>query len=451
MEDYFETLAQMAENPREYTYKQTQTEVNALEKDIGVLLNRLKEFQPGGTYDYLCGESEVDMYDRVVYFDMNKFENDTSAAKGMIMALIASHSYELAKQTRGHVNLVVDEAHDLFRDAAQADQIESMVRAGRNTGLMFDFISQAGEDFDAGAAKVIAKQCSIAVWRDLGEIDEQTPLDFGLTEEQASLVSGGLATGDNDAMEYSEALVDVEGDRYLVERRVSDYAARIVDYRESDHGDFDAYMAGKSLEEQRAESDRERQAGGPTAAGDDQPGRAVANGGERVVEERVDEDPRDKEIGQPNVLGAGIEGKDERDAQDAEPDDTSQDATDEERDTPDGDSSRESDENRAESDSSSDQGKETEESPDADVEGETDADGTATKDAGGDSESSGENGQNEQDERDERGEDEQDERGEDERGEDEQDDQEEEAPVPDGGGESESTDGSSDSDNKGDS
>ena len=440
MEDYFETLARMAENPREYTYKQTQTEVDALEKDIGVLLNRLKEFQPGGTYDYLCGESEVDMYDRVVYFDMNKFENDTSAAKGMIMALIASHSYELAKQTRGHVNLVVDEAHDLFRDAAQADQIESMVRAGRNTGLMFDFISQAGEDFDAGAAKVIAKQCSIAVWRDLGEIDEQTPLDFGLTEEQASLVSGGLATGDNDAMEYSEALVDVEGDRYLIERRVSDYAARVVDYRESDHGDFDAYMEGKSLEDQRAEAeaDREQQVGGPTAAGDDQPGRAVANGGERVIEERVDEDPRDKEIGQPNVLGAGIEREDERDAQDAEPDDTSQHATDEERDTADGDSSRESDENRAESDSSSDQGKETEESPDADVDDETDADGTATKDAGGDSESSGEDGQNEQDER---GEDEQD----------EQDDQEEEAPVPDGGGESESTDGSADSDNKGDS
>jgi hypothetical protein len=180
MEDYFKLLADMEKNTREYTYQQTDSEVDALKDDIKVLMNRLKEFQPGQTYDYLSGKSEADMYDRVVYFDMNKFENDSSAAKGMMMTLITSHAYELAKQTEGHVNVVVDEAHDLFRDAAQADQLESMVRAGRNTGLMFDFISQAGEDFDAGAAKVIAKQCSIAIWRDLGEMGASVPEEFGL-------------------------------------------------------------------------------------------------------------------------------------------------------------------------------------------------------------------------------------------------------------------------------
>ena len=258
MEDYFKLLADMEENTREYTYQQTDSEVDALKDDIKVLMNRLKEFQPGQTYDYLSGKSEADMYDRVVYFDMNKFENDSSAAKGMMMTLITSHAYELAKQTEGHVNVVVDEAHDLFRDAAQADQLESMVRAGRNTGLMFDFISQAGEDFDAGAAKVIAKQCSIAIWRDLGEMGASVPQEFGLEQEQAQVVSGELATGDNEALDYSEALVDVESDRYLIERRVSDYAARIVDYRESEDGDFDAYMAGKSLKEQRAEAGRKK-------------------------------------------------------------------------------------------------------------------------------------------------------------------------------------------------
>jgi len=66
------------------------------------------------------------------------------------------------------------------------------------------------------AAKVIAKQCSIAVWRDLGEIDEQTPLDFGLTEEQASLVSGGLATGDRLATDLAPDPAPVSDGRMAV-------------------------------------------------------------------------------------------------------------------------------------------------------------------------------------------------------------------------------------------
>jgi hypothetical protein len=307
MPDFFDTLADVEENvednPEEYTARGTESEVQTLKSEAGTLISRLKEFQPDGTYSYLSGESEVDMYDRIVYFDMNKFENDSTAAKGMIMALITSHAYELAKQTAGHVDLVVDEAHDLFRDAAQADQLESMVRAGRNTGLMFDFISQAGEDFDAGAAKVIAKQCSVAIWRDLGEMDAEVPVDFGLTREQAALVSGGLATGDNEGMDYSEALVDVEGDRYLIERRVSEYAAQIVDYREEDHGDFDAYMAGKSLEEQQAE-------------GEDDQLSVESNG------ESTDSDDSGF-VKQPNVLGSGIPDYDE----DTESSDSSEDGT----------------------------------------------------------------------------------------------------------------------------
>ena len=250
------------------------------------------------------------MYDSIVYFDMSDFDNDQTAAKGMIMALITSHAYELAKQTSGHVNLVVDEAHDLFRDAAQADQIESMVRAGRNIGLMFDFISQAGEDFDAGAAKVIAKQCSIAIWRDLGEIDASTPMEFGLTQEQATLVSGDLATGDNKAMDYSEALVDIEGDRYLIERRVSDYAAKIVDYREIQHGDFDAYMDGVSLEEQQADGSNSE-----TDAKQD------SESEESKESESDVDDGRQFE----NVLGSGIVTDDDQD--ESEDDATSEEAT----------------------------------------------------------------------------------------------------------------------------
>jgi hypothetical protein len=310
MEDYFDTLEAIADDPADYTFKQTETEVNELESEIGVLLTRLKQFQPGKTYDFLWGESEIDMFDEVVYFDMNKYENDTSPAKSMMLALITSHAYELAKQSKGHVSVVIDEAHDLFRDNEQAGQIESMVRAGRTTGLMFDFISQAGEDFNEDAAEIIAKQCSIAVWRDLGEMDVETPRDFGLTPQQSQLVSGSLAPGDNDALDYSEALVDIEGERYLVETRVSDYAARLMDYREADHGSFEGYMAPVMPESDRTDkafpSDVEGAAG-----------RSEAGAG---PDSQIEETPRpDSETpaeaaangGQENLLGSGVADLDE--------------------------------------------------------------------------------------------------------------------------------------------
>ena len=107
---------------------------------------------------------------------------------------------------------------------------------------MFDFITQSDADFEEGAAAIIANQSPIKVWRDLGSGKRVSPTHFGLSPSQAQLVGGGLVSGDNDAADYSEAVVDIDGDRYFIEKRVSEYAQRVIEYKEVRHGDFDDYM-----------------------------------------------------------------------------------------------------------------------------------------------------------------------------------------------------------------
>ncbi|WP_227380632.1 VirB4 family type IV secretion system protein [Haladaptatus halobius] len=249
MVDFFSVLADAATNPEEYTAEGTDFETENMVEHAGILLTALKPFkptpddEPDGAFEWMSGESEVDLSSRVLYFDMQKFEGKPAVEKGMAMAYILSIAPEVAKQTNNYVDVVVDEAHDLFAEAAHAGRLESMVRAGRNAGLMFDFISQADDDFNEDAAKRIAKQCAISGWQDMGKMGLSDPEPFGLTDMQASQLAGGLAAGDKDETSYSECLVDVDGDVYRVRKRVSDYAKAVLDYRESDNGDFDAYLA----------------------------------------------------------------------------------------------------------------------------------------------------------------------------------------------------------------
>ena len=241
MEDYFDVLSKAEDHPEEFTKRDSDLGREGLMEDLKILMNRLKGFDEDGGYGFLCGESEVDLYDRVVYFDMHKYRKDDTATKGMMLSLITAHAYRMIDQSL--VNVMVDEAHDMFADAGRAGKIESMVRQGREAGLMFDFITQSDADFDEGAAAIIANQSPIKVWRDLGSGKRVSPTNFGLSPSQAQLVGGGLVSGDNDAADYSEAVVDIDGDRYFIEKRVSEYAQRVIEYKEAKHGDFDDYMA----------------------------------------------------------------------------------------------------------------------------------------------------------------------------------------------------------------
>lgn len=204
--------------------------------------------------DVEAGESptgEVDLSERVLLFDGSEFQDRGGTASGMITVLYLS----LAYRASGGDELVlcaVDEAHDVFRDAAEAGRFESMVRAGRNRGLCFDFLSQADE------ARVIAKQALVVVAGNLGqEASVEDVMSFGFPRDEARQICGRLEMGESDA-DYSEAVVSVEGDIYLVQIETHDLVGEMITYSEDD-GDGKLTSTTLSLRPQRRpKHDRER-------------------------------------------------------------------------------------------------------------------------------------------------------------------------------------------------
>lgn len=260
MADLNDALEGMHNAPEDYTVRATDTEVKELREHAGLLLSRFKPFKESGNYGFMvvprdAPETAADLDARVVLYDMSRYVNAGGAEKGMLTMLILSRALSAAGATDAFVNILADEAHDLFRDAQQAGKFESAVRAGRNSGLCFDFLSQADEDFDEEAARIIAKQCSASVWGDLGEIDDGTPERFGWSAFQAETINGSLDAGDNDAHDHAEAMVDIEGDRYLTRFEVGPVAHAAATYSEEEDGPWSAYLTDAI--DQAAEEERD--------------------------------------------------------------------------------------------------------------------------------------------------------------------------------------------------
>jgi hypothetical protein len=246
MTDFFETVEHMKDHPEKYARQSVAAERKNAAKKLLQHLSAFDTSQGEADYAFLDGESEVDLTADTVLLDMNRYEEKGTVERSMLMRLVTGQAYEIAKRTPRDVRVVVDEAHKIFHDEKDAEDFEELVRAGRNYGLSFDFISQASRDFAEGPAGVIADQCSLMIWHEVGRIDAQTLIDvFQMDPGRAKLITSKLDTGDNEGTDRSEALVFIEGgdEVYLIEQKLSGYEKSLVDYKESAEGDFRAYMA----------------------------------------------------------------------------------------------------------------------------------------------------------------------------------------------------------------
>ena len=240
-EDFFDVLALVEDGEIDVTVRGSAGENERWSETATTLLTLLSAFQPEGEYGFMspdveAGESptgDVDLSERVLLFDGNEFQDRGGAASGIMAVLYLSLAYR-ASDGDELVLCAVDEAHDVFRDAAEAGRFESMVRAGRNRGLCFDFLSQADEDFDADEARVIAKQAPVVVAGNLGqEANVEDVMSFGFPREEARQICGRLEMGESDT-DYSEAVVSVEGDIYLVQIETDDLVGEMITYSEDD-------------------------------------------------------------------------------------------------------------------------------------------------------------------------------------------------------------------------
>jgi hypothetical protein len=256
--EFFETVEHMKDSPEQYARQSVAEERRNAAKKLLRHLSAFDTSQGEADYGFLDGQSEVDLTADTILLDMNRYEEKGTVERSMLMRLVTGQAYEIAKRTPRDVRVVVDEAHKIFHDEKDAEDFEELVRAGRNYGLSFDFISQASRDFAEGPAGVIADQCSLMIWHEVGRIDAQTLIDvFQMDPDRASLITSRLDTGDNNGTDRSEALVFIEGgdEVYLVEQKLSDYEKTLVEYTESDEGDFRAYMARETEEHELPEDD----------------------------------------------------------------------------------------------------------------------------------------------------------------------------------------------------
>lgn len=244
-DDFFGTVDEMYESPTDYV-RDSQSAVQGLKEDLDTLDKYLNAFKPGRKYDYLNGQSEVDLEADTVLLDANRVENSQNSVEKAIAILIGTTvGYEVAKQTPRKVKMVMDEAHTIFSDEEEAENVAELVRAGRNYGLVFTFLTQATSDLLSGPGKVVFDQSSTHIWHEVGSADA-SDLRGLLPPEYSELVRNDLDTGDNDATDRSEALVRVEtGEWYIIEKDYSGYLMALVEYQEDKHGNFTEYMADR--------------------------------------------------------------------------------------------------------------------------------------------------------------------------------------------------------------
>ena len=242
-DDYFDLLEGVQGEEIDLSVRGTSGELADWAQDARILLGQLSQFDTGGEFGFMSPDldagdpvtGDVPLDERVLLFDGSEFQDRGGAAKAMLAVMYLSIAYRKSDGEE-KVLCVVDEAHSVFRLAAQAGLFEEMVRAGRNRGLCFDFLSQADDDFSVDEALVIAKQASVLIAGDVGsEADPEDIMSFGIPEQEAELICGGLKMGGTSnaagqSEDYSEAVVSVEGDIYLVEFEVHDLVSDMVTF-----------------------------------------------------------------------------------------------------------------------------------------------------------------------------------------------------------------------------
>lgn len=142
-----------------------------------------------------------------------------------MMQLLFSLVYERAKETPKNVVFVVDEARFLLREAKSLEFLGQRIRHSRHFDTSIRFLTQNVRDFFSHEeAESIINNSAMTVLHRTKEIDEWQDT-FGLTDQQVQFVERAR-TGDGG---YSEALVEIEDEWYLIQVIGNDAEMAVVE------------------------------------------------------------------------------------------------------------------------------------------------------------------------------------------------------------------------------
>lgn len=232
--DVIEIVELMAENPQNFVDTDSAHLRDRIEKQAARLITGFTQFKDGGQYENLSGQSDLDIRgNNVTYFDLAQKEG--SGEIGLMMNLLFSEVYQVAKETDKKVMFVIDEAHYLMKDAKTLEFLTTAVRHSRHLDLSINFVTQTIEEFFAHEkAQSIAQLCSIKLFqRTESDIPNEIANTLDLNPSEVNFIQ--TAQAGSSELGYSEALLGVGSMGYVPLRvMASGMEDRILNYNPSD-------------------------------------------------------------------------------------------------------------------------------------------------------------------------------------------------------------------------
>lgn len=253
------TLEDIVQTPYEHVsidddglaQERKQTAIRILNEDIEPFL--------GGKYSHLAKQTGFDLdADDTFYLDLQMKEG--KGETGLMLGLLLTAAYEMAKTADKRTLIVIDEAHYLTKHADNLAFLEQAVRHSRHYDLSILFSTQSVSEFftpsDDGielrdSAKVILDNMSILMFYHLNEMGPEIADELGLNSEEMQFVQEARPGDPERGFADMLLAVDREGQRECFPLRVemdweyNPVEFAVVDYEPSDHGDWHDYLHRK--------------------------------------------------------------------------------------------------------------------------------------------------------------------------------------------------------------
>ena len=236
LRDLLDVLSDMIDEPESFTARAVDAEAQQLVAHAETLVYQLRVFDDGERYANIGEPTAFDLREEsVLYLDLGQQEGSIGEDTGLLMQLLISQVYELAKETDREVVFVIDEARYVLKDAASLSFLETVFRHHRHHDLSIRLVTQTVDEFfDRSEAEAILDQCAVKQFHRLDGMDAQWAEEFGLNHSQMRFVQEALPG--NPTRGYGEALVGVDGEWYGIQVRLLAGEWEVVEFDSRDDG-----------------------------------------------------------------------------------------------------------------------------------------------------------------------------------------------------------------------
>ena len=233
LRDVMDQLEARVENPEDYVARH-ESEAESIRESARWLLRQLGPFEPGGRYNNLGRQSEIDLRGSdIVYLDLGQEEGNVSEKATLSMQLLISLVYQRAKQTDKKVVLAMDEFRYILQDAADLGFMETLFRHHRHHEISPWIMTQTVDEFFASeSAQAILDMCTIKQFHKLEGMDEDWANEFRFGENVMRAIQE--AQPGSEERGYSDAVVGIDDEWRSVEVHIPDGEFDVIEYDPDD-------------------------------------------------------------------------------------------------------------------------------------------------------------------------------------------------------------------------